>query len=241
MKTMQRLFCTVVISILSVFVLSFYTLPVSAYTTISAEIPVFCLEIPDDETHLYRIKIESENEISPVPKSDLLEITDNGTGKFEIDINEPGTFAYRVYEIAGDEEAVQYDTNVYSVTVFAENMDETGLRYAVTAEIIGQDGKQDRIAFGNTIEKPPVPETTEPTAPATEPTTHSAVQITTAVTTAATAVTTASPHPIIDFIGNVMTGDFTPVHSILTVLIGAAIVTLAALLLRHRDSGEPEE
>lgn len=234
MKTMQRLFCTVVISILSVFVLSFYTLPVSAYTTISAEIPVFCLEIPDDETHLYRIKIESENEISPVPKSDLLEITENGTGKFEIDINEPGIFAYRVYEIAGDEDAVQYDTNVYSVTVFAENMGETGLRYAVTAEIIGQEGKQDRIAFGNTIEKPPVPETTEPT-------TRSTAQITTAVTTATTAVTTASPHPIKDFIGNVMTGDFTPVHSILTVLIGAAIVTLAALLLRHRDSGEPEE
>ena len=80
------------VCLLSCFVFPFLEIRALAYVTLEAEIPVSCLEIPDGKTHIYQIIIEAENNTSPIPKSDILEITENGMGKFEIDIDEPGTF-----------------------------------------------------------------------------------------------------------------------------------------------------
>lgn len=137
------------VCLLSCFVFPFMGIRALAYVTLEAEIPVTCLEIPDGMTHTYTIIIGSENEISPMPKSDTLEITENGTGKFEIDIDEPGTFVYKVYEKEGNEPDIKYDKNIYSVTVFVEDVSDSTLKYTVVAKSGGKDEKPDKIEFEN--------------------------------------------------------------------------------------------
>lgn len=149
MKKCTRFICIVSLCLLSVFVVPFNSLTVHAYVTASVEIPVSCLEISDSRTHIYKVMIEAENEVSPAPRNDSISVEQKGTGKFEIDINEPGTYEYRIYEIPGNEKDIKYDKNIYIVTVFVENAGEDGLKYAVSARISGSDVKPEQIVFKN--------------------------------------------------------------------------------------------
>ena len=90
MRKCTRFICIVSLCLLSVFVVPFNSLTAHAYVTASVEIPVSCLEISDSRTHIYKVMIEAENEVSPAPKNDSISVEQKGTGKFEIDINEPG-------------------------------------------------------------------------------------------------------------------------------------------------------
>ena len=248
------------VCLLSFFVVPFYRIAALAYVTAAAEIPVNCLEIPDDKTHTYTIFIESENEVSPEPKSDTLEITENGTGKFEIEIDEPGTFLYRIYEKPGDEDDIQYDENVYYVTVFVENADENELRYAVSAAVAGSDEKPDQIVFENKTlgasESVMPKEPAEPTEP-TETTASSSVTDSspasstddsssrTSDTTASSTEDTSSANdsegsPFTELIDSVLTGDSFPAHVVRVIMLIVVLIAISAFLFK-RDHNEEED
>lgn len=240
MKKIRSLICLMAVCLLSCFVFPFMGIRALAYVTLEAEIPVTCLEIPDDMTHTYTIIIESENEVSPVPKSDTLEITENGTGKFEIDIDEPGTFVYKVYEKEGNEPDIKYDQNIYSVTVFVEDVSENTLKYAVVAKIEGKDEKPDLIEFKNAFETDIV--TTTTTVPVTTETTSAAKTTTAAATTAA--VTTSKPETtkssITVLIDTVLTGDSFPAHAVRITMLASILIAISTFLFK-RDKNEEED
>ena len=202
MKKIRDSMFLLAVCLLSCFVFSSFEIKALAYVSLEVEIPVTCLEIADGNTHVYQIVIEAENSYSPVPRSDTLEITENATGKFEIEIDEPGTFVYKIYEKEGNEPDVKYDTNIYSVTVFVEDVSDDTLKYAVVAEINGKDDKPDRIQFENAAETDIVTTTTTPVTTETVVTTteqdsssdNSEVTTTGAVTTVTTTTAETSGH-----------------------------------------------
>ena len=249
------------VCLLSCFVFPFLNIRALAYVTLEAEIPVTCLEIPDGKTHTYTIIIESENEVSPVPKSDTLEITENGTGKFEIDIDEPGTFVYKVYEKEGNEPDIKYDQNIYSVTVFVEDVSDSTLKYAVVAKIEGKDEKPDLIEFKNAVEAETdivtitttdsvSTETTVTTTAtdissdtSTDDSESTTAKVTTAVTTTSDVTTSKSDqtdNPITGFIDNVLTGDSFPAHAVRMTMLSLVLITISTFLFK-RDNNEEED
>ena len=244
MKTIQGFICLVIVCLLSFFALPLDSASASKYVTIEAEIPVSCLEIPDDDTHMYQIIIESENDISPEPRSNILEITENGTGKFEIDIDEPGTFIYIIYENPGNELNIQYDTNIYRVTVFVETDTDDTLNYAISAVIIGNDYKPDSITFQNSANYVTEPNTTTATTFLVTTLTEASTTVTstvstTAVTTTASATTTKS-NRIIEIVTTVMTGDTMPLKTIRFVIISALFIALLSLIFKKRSKDDDD-
>lgn len=248
MKKLQSFISLVTGCLLSCFVLSHYTIMADAYLTIQAEIPVSCLEIHDDNTHIYQIVIEPDNTISPTPKSDLLEITENGSGKFEIDIDEPGTYQYRIYEKPGYDTNIIYDDNIYSITVYVETVTDDDLRYAVSAQIIGKDEKPERIEFENTlyVDYGTVTTTLPVTTVASETTTASDTAYTTSavvtgdVTTTTTARSENKDNPITEFIDTVLTGDSFPAHAVRSIMLFSVLVAISTFLFK-RDNSEEED
>lgn len=256
MRKIRSLICLMAVCLLSCFVFPFMGIRALAYVTLEAEIPVTCLEIPDGMTHTYTIIIESENEISPVPKSDTLAITENGTGKFEIDIDEPGTFVYKVYEKEGNEPDIKYDQNIYSVTVFVEDVSENTLKYAVVAKIEGKDGKPDSIEFKNAVEAETVivttmttdfvPTETTVTATTTDSSSDTSTddsKSTTTVTTTSDVTTSKTDHtdkPITGFIDSVLTGDSFPAHAIRMTMLSSILIAISTFLFK-RDNNEEED
>ena len=199
--------------------------------------------------HIYQIIIESENTISPAPKSDILEITENGTGKFEIDIDEPGTFVYKVYEKEGNEPNIKYDQKIYSITVFVEDVSDNTLKYAVVARIEGEDEKPDKIKFENAVENETdiVTITTTDSVPTettvTTTNTDSSESTATTVTTT-TAVTTSksdnTDNPITRFIDSVLTGDSFPAHAVRATMLFSILIAISTFLFK-RDNNEEED
>ena len=254
MRKIRSSICLLAVCLLSCFVFPFMGIRALAYVTLEAEIPVTCLEIPDGMTHTYTIIIESENEISPVPKSDTLEITENGTGKFEIDIDEPGTFVYKVYEKEGNEPDIKYDKNVYSVTVFVEDVSDSTLKYAVVAEIVGKDEKPDKIEFENdysgTFDSDTTSESTDTTSSTTEEDSSSSASTTdsssrtTETTTSKTDDTSSTNdnngNPITGFIENVLTGDSFPAHAVRMIILSSILIAISTFLFK-RDNNEEED
>ena len=254
MRKIRSLICLMAVCLLSCFVFPFMGIRALAYVTLEAEIPVTCLEIPDGMTHTYTIIIESENEISPVPKSDTLEITENGTGKFEIDIDEPGTFVYKVYEKEGNEPDIKYDKNIYSVTVFVEDVSDSTLKYAVVAKSEGKDEKSDKIEFENdclgTSDSDTTSESTDTTSSTTEEDSSSSASTTdsssrTTETTTSKTDDTSSTNDNngtseTGFIENVLTGDSFPAHAVRMTMLSSLLIAISTFLFK-RDNNEEED
>lgn len=247
MRKIRSLICLMAVCLLSCFVFPFDAIEASAYVTIAAEIPVSCLAIPDGKTHTYTIVIESENDVSPVPKSDILEITEDGTGKFEINVDEPGTFMYRVYEKPGQEDDIKYDENVYIITVFVENADEDQLKYAVSATVADSSEKPDQIVFENEIlgtsDSGTTPEPTEPTS-ATTSTDSSAASSTGDTTTRTTAVTTTTTDDSTstdDHLISVLTGDSFPAHAVRAIMLISVLIAIFTFLFKQDNSEEEDK
>ncbi|MCR4890307.1 MAG: hypothetical protein K5979_14195 [Ruminococcus sp.] len=242
MKAAERIISAVSACILSLSLFCLGELQAEAYSTIDAEIPVTCLKVEDNNSHIYQIKIESENDISPAPISDTLYITENGTGYFEINIDEPGTFRYRIYEETGSDPNIEYDDNIYAVSVFVENGIDDELIYSVTANIVGRDGKLDNIEFINAVlAETDIVTTTTPSSTTAPPKTTTTVTTTdTPVTT--TVTTTAKPdhteNPLTGFIDSVLTGDSFPAHAIRTIMLLSVIVAATSFLFKRKDSEE---
>lgn len=252
MKTISKTLSIAAVCLLS-FIMSFVLGTAAyAYVPVNADIAVDCLDIPEKTEHTYNIKIERENESYPAPKFDHIEISENGTGHFEIDITEPGTFTYRLFEVSGDDAEIDYDKNVYIVTVFAENSTDDSLVYSVSANILGKSSKTESIEFKNIVLGSKIMSTT--TAPIADSGSYAVT--TTASTTTAAAATTASVsstapsvnndnnknnNSITEFVGSVLTGDSFPAHTVRMIALLAILTAVTSFLLKRKGKEEERD
>lgn len=242
MKIVRKLICAYfnILCILSFCFFSFSGIKAKAYAPIEAVIPVSCLEIPDSSKHTYEIAIESQSNNAPVPASDTLSITESGTGEFTIEITEPGTFVYKVYEKTGTDINIVYDDTVYFVTVFVTNTEENSLNYAVAAINAEKNTKNDKVTFKDVLSSDIV--ITTSSVVTEELSTSSRVSVTTVTETSTSAGITSDSSDrktiINDLISSVMTGDSMPIR-LLFIIIGVSLaVALIMIMLKKRKNDE---
>ena len=97
----------------------------------------------------YQIRIVPFNS-APLPSNNIITIPPRSKGQFDIIIDDPGTYVYRVYQIKGDDPRVFYDDTIYLVKVFVENTEDLAtLRYAVTLTVAASEAKPSEISFQN--------------------------------------------------------------------------------------------
>lgn len=243
MKLIKKLIPAFV-CLLSLFVLLSGTQTAFAYEAIKVDIPVDCLEVYGNNTHTYELKIESENESSPVPVSDILTIAEDSTGTFEIYLTEPGTYRYSIYEAAGSDTNIHYDSSRYNIVVYAENNEDNELCCSIIAFQAGADSKAGSVAFQDIVlsAAKKVPTTTMTTTTTTTTTTATMTTLTdttTAVTSTTTAVTTMEHKT--DIISSILTGDRFPAHAIRLVMLLAAMTAIFAFLFKQKQSEEDEK
>ena len=199
----------------------------SAYETVDAVIPVFCHELTAGEQHSYDIIIEPADVSLPMPESSIITVDSGENAVFSIDISEPGTYDYRVYELSGTDERVEYDDTVYLVSIFAENDNSGGLRTAVSAKDEKTGLKVRDIEFIDSAEEQTTTAST---------TTQTSTQTAGASTTQpVTTTTTTRKTTIIETITDIMTGDTMPVGLLCCVMAFAAFIAAAA---RRKKDGE---
>lgn len=248
MKVIKKTVSAAAVCLLSVFIPFHGAVTANAYETVNAKIPVTCLDFPYEDDHTYEIKIESENDSFPVPASDLLTISDNGTRYFEIDITEPGTFSYKVYEMAGNDTDIVYDDNTYIVTVFVENAADDKLIYSVTVNADGKDTKSETIKFhDDTVLNRNIKILNQTDDTVTEVNnTTSAATATVTSSTASTAAATAAAGDNTDksvtgFIGSVFTGDSFPAHTVRTLLLLSIFAAIVSFLFKRGNREEEDK
>lgn len=114
-------------------VLLFVVFPVSAgftYTPVTAEIPVTLKNAGISGEGDYYIVIEQESEESPAPETDVISMA-SGTRPVRVEIREPGTYSYKIYERTGNNSRIIYDTTQYTATLFVTSDDNGNLEYQV--------------------------------------------------------------------------------------------------------------
>jgi len=228
---LKKILIPAFVCLLSLLVLLSGTQTAFAYETIKVDSPVECLEVYGNNTHTYELKIESENESSPVPVSDILTIAEDSTGNFEIYLTEPGTYRYSIYEAAGSDTNIQYDSSRYNIAVYAENNEDNELCCSIIAFQAGADSKADSVAFQDIALSDK-----ETTATATAMTT---LTYTTPAATVTASVTTMEHKT--DIINSILTGDRFPAHAIRLVMLLAAMTAIFAFLFKQKQSEEDEK
>lgn len=100
-------------------------------TPVNAEVPFECVKAEKVLGEKYNIVIERMDESSPEPDTDEITLSGTGTGVFGIEIDEPGTYQYKVYERTGANKNIIYDDTIYEVTLFVTQDDDGILHYQV--------------------------------------------------------------------------------------------------------------
>lgn len=110
----------------------------------------------------YTFTMEKETADAPMPENNMLIIGGSGSGSFaSIEYTVPGDYVYRVYQIAGKNDGMTYDTSTYQVTVRVVNTETGGLTAEIWAVKNDSDQKVDSINFDNQYDNGQ-----EPAAPA---------------------------------------------------------------------------
>ncbi len=150
MKILFSAFCTLFL------LLSFSVSAKEVYTPIQAQIPVYCEEISGEETATYTIKMENPDSRAPKPDKDSITVKGAQTAFFVLNVTEPGTFVYKVYQGKGSDKNIQYDEKVYDVYLCVLNDDNNNLIYTISVTLSGTSEKPEKIEFTNkkTIEPP---------------------------------------------------------------------------------------
>lgn len=125
----------------------------NSYTPLDAVIPFSCVKA-DVDGATYEFVIEPLDDVSPSPKQDTITMDETGNSAFVIELTEPGTFLYKVYEKKGSNSDIIYDETVYTVTLFVTSNDEGNLEYQV---ILAKEGmvKPTEVAFINDAVRKP--------------------------------------------------------------------------------------
>lgn len=119
------------------------------YTPVNAVIHFTCLKPRDLKDTKYSICIKTENSAAPLPQKDTVLINKSGEGSFKIEITEPGTFVYRVYQEKGTDAEVKYDDTQYDVYVYVTSDENDKLSYMVSVNYADTDVKPISVSFEN--------------------------------------------------------------------------------------------
>lgn len=119
------------------------------YKTITASVPVSFIA-PDRGDNACITYMETVNN-SPEPVVNPVGFIGSGSDEFNINIGEPGTYRYTVYQKSGTDSNVIYDDTVYSVIVYVTADTGDTLKYAVTATASNTGKKPDSIDFQNVL------------------------------------------------------------------------------------------
>ncbi|SCW43084.1 pilin isopeptide linkage domain-containing protein [Ruminococcaceae bacterium YRB3002] len=124
------------------------------YTPINMMIPFACEKANVAGGGKYDVVIEPLESSNPMPDEDTITIIGNGVGVFTIEIDEPGTYLYKVYEKTGDDSHIIYDDTQYTVTLFVTTDDDGVLECQV---ILSKGGliKPTEVRFVNKATRSP--------------------------------------------------------------------------------------
>lgn len=117
------------------------------YQPVKAEVPFNCTMTGSIES-TFEFVMEATGNDCPKPQQDVVTVNGSGTANFVISIDEPGTYQYKVYERAGNNDKIIYDETVFFVTLFVTTDDKGTLDYQV---ILAKEGnvKPTEVAFVN--------------------------------------------------------------------------------------------
>ncbi len=125
----------------------------SNYLPIDAVIEFVCLEAQNAKDTTYNICIKTDEANAPLPKDDKVLINSSGQGKFQIELNEPGTYVYTVYQEKGSDQDIQYDDTMYDIYVYVTNNENDQLVYTVSVTYADTDQKPVSVDFKNKKKK----------------------------------------------------------------------------------------
>ena len=154
---------------------SFASLPVSGaafeYDPVTIKIPFSVAKTDIEDNAPFDVVIEPKDSSCPVPDKSEVTIYGNGSGSFEITVDEPGTYDYKIYERKGADSDIDYDDTSYTVSVFVTSNDKNELEY----QMILSDGssvKPTSVIFENKASggTPPIGPTVTPAEPTVKPT-----------------------------------------------------------------------
>lgn len=204
------------------------------YNTSIVEIPVECTVMKYFKDYEYKIVIEPQNENSPLPEESVITVPNGTFGFFRININEPDTFKYKIYEEIPEEKNknINYDRRVYTLTVFVTDKGNNELLYSFSANRDDEDAKTAKISFRDTerfvleslVEKPSTPESEPESEPESTPESEPESSV---------PEETSSP----DTSKTIFTGDSSNMILWASVLI-ASIILIPATLIKssHKDN-----
>ena len=116
------------------------------YTPVEAHISFDCKEIDGIDGNVYKISIKSQTDYAPTPEQDTVTINDSGKGEFIVNIEEPGTYVYRLYQEKGSEDNIVYDDTEYDVHVCVMSDDNGNLAYSVAVTLADSAEKPESVA-----------------------------------------------------------------------------------------------
>lgn len=137
------------------------------YNVAEVVIPISCVIKGDITSKDYVIKVEAVSDDIPQPEAELVSIDGSGKGSFSIEVNEPGTYDYTIYQEAGDSDLITYDSVRYVAHVFVTTDGSNELAYSIVVNYEGSDNKPEEVLFENAIVEPTSEQTTESTTEAT--------------------------------------------------------------------------
>lgn len=188
----------------------------NAYTPVDAVIRFECESVKEADME-YRIRIRTENENIPLPDRDTIRINNEGQGSFHLQLTEPGTYDYLVYQEIGTDDSIRYDETKYDIHVFVTENEAGILDYSVAVNLAGTDKKPEKVTFRNDLKN-----ATRPTETPSEETTEE---------------TTEKPSK------NVQTGDDTSLTLLITLCTVSAsgiLAILGLLMMKRRKKGEED-
>lgn len=248
----QRWFFAGILSVLSFFSMTSIPAEAGTYNTVIAVVPVSCRYVEELDFNTYEITIEPENQ-APVPQPDTMQISENETKNFYIEIDEPGTYYYKVYERPGANDGIDYDATIYHLTVYVEKKTEVELVYAVTVTSDDTGHKPDTMYFQNAVlaDNDITTTTTHPETTTTSTTETSrssdtftsSVSSTAAQTTATKTTTKVTNHSSSNWVQEMLTPltkDGTSI-GLLAALGGITGILSSVLLISKKHDGEEAE
>ncbi len=140
---MKKLICILMCAVSLFLINGIYA---EAYGTSTVEIAVECAAMKYFRDYEYQIAIEPQGENAPMPESNVISVANGTQGVFKIDVNEPDTFTYRIYEPKPKNKNINYDHREYLVTLFVtDNQGE--LSYSLSVNESESDLKTGVVSF----------------------------------------------------------------------------------------------
>ncbi|MCR5544105.1 MAG: hypothetical protein K6F55_08130 [Eubacterium sp.] len=123
----------------------------NAYKTVTVSIPFECKKTEDMN---YSICIEKKSEYAPEPDQRQIDTKGSKTGSFRIQISEPGTFIYHIYQAKGTDSEIIYDDTQYDVYIYVTNGEDGEINYSTSVYYADTDDKPSSVEYGNSYRNP---------------------------------------------------------------------------------------